>query len=131
MDELCYCIAVRKAARRITGRYDEALAPLGINLAQFSLLRSIERRGKISLTELARGLELDRSTVGRNVKVLQRARLVTAETGTDQREATVGLTGHGREIFERALPIWQATQTMVDTALGPQKHELLDALAIL
>ena len=46
----CYCIILRKAARRLTARYDAALAPLGLNLAQFSLLRNVERTGPVSLT---------------------------------------------------------------------------------
>ena len=131
VDELCYCIAMRQAARRITGRYDKALLPLGISVAQFSLLLSLDQCGKISLTELAKALELDRSTVGRNIKVLQRDRFVTVETGTDQREATIGLTEHGREVFDRAFPLWQATQDAVDIALGPHKAPLIEALDIL
>jgi hypothetical protein len=46
--ELCICVAVRKASRRLTARYDEALEPAGINLAQFSLLRNIRRQGPVS-----------------------------------------------------------------------------------
>ena len=59
---ICICIAVRKASRRLTARYDEALAPVGINLAQFSLLRNIRRHGPVSLTRLGELTELDRSS---------------------------------------------------------------------
>ena len=56
----CICATLRVAARKMTARYDAALAPIGINLAQFSLLRNINRAGLVSLTELGRKVELDR-----------------------------------------------------------------------
>ena len=74
----CYCAALRKATRRLTAAYDAALAPVGVNLAQFSLLRTVSRHGPLSLTDLARRMELDRSTVGRNVKVVAAARAAAA-----------------------------------------------------
>ena len=71
----CYCAAVRTAARKTTALYD-FLEPAGVTLAQYSLLRKIERAGTVSLTKLGRLAELDRSTVGRNVKALEELRLV-------------------------------------------------------
>ena len=85
----CYCLALRAAARKATALYDEALAPAGLNLAQYGLMRRIERAGAVSLTELGRMAELDRSTVGRNVKVLERLLLVRLSPAKDQREAAV------------------------------------------
>src|SRR4051794_24743998 len=72
MDQTCLCIAVRKASRRMTTVYDDALAPVGINLAQYSLLKKIRRTAPVSLTDLGAAMDLDRSTIGRNVKVLER-----------------------------------------------------------
>jgi len=76
MSNPCFCILLRQAARKSSSVYDKALAPLGINVAQFSLLRKIARAQSISLTELARLADLDRSTMGRNAKVLQRMDLI-------------------------------------------------------
>lgn len=61
---MCHCIVLRKASRRVSSYYDEALAPLGVNIAQFSLLRNIDRMAPVSLTDLGMRVELDRSTVG-------------------------------------------------------------------
>ena len=60
----------------MTALYDSILEPAGVTLAQYSLLRRIERAGSVSLTRLGRITELDRSTVGRNVKALEKIRLV-------------------------------------------------------
>src|SRR5271165_5854499 len=102
---ICYCEAVRAAARKTTALYDEALEPAGVNVAQYGLLRRIERAGTASLTELGRMAELDRSTVGRNVKVLKRLRLVRLTTAKDQREAAVSLTASGHEAIRRGAPL--------------------------
>ena len=84
----------------------------GINLAQFSLLRNIKRHGPLSLTRLGEIVELDRSTLGRNVRVLERMGLVNAlSAGADQRQAVVGLAADGVATLDRALPLWEEAQT--------------------
>ena len=118
MSDPCICIAVRKASRKLTARYDAALEPVGINLAQFSLLRNISRHEPVSLTRLAEIVELDRSTLGRNVRVLQRMGLVTIMPGEDLREATLSLTEAGQQVLERAVPIWEGTQDEIQQRLG-------------
>lgn len=127
----CYCVALRKAARKVTSLYDAALEPTGVNLAQFSLLRTIERAAPVSLTELGRMTELDRSTVGRNVRLLQRMGLVRVAPGADQREATVALDEPGLEILRRGAPLWDEAQRKIEASLGPaaaQMRRLLQSL---
>jgi DNA-binding MarR family transcriptional regulator len=126
----CYCAAVRSAARRTTALYDAALAPAGVNIAQYSLLRKIERSGPVSLTELGRIAELDRSTVGRNAKVLERLRLVQLKSAEDQREAAVSLTAAGAEALRRGAPLWEEAQRQVEAALGSEAAERLRALSL-
>ena len=124
----CVCVAVRKASRRITAVYDEAVAPAGINLAQFSLLKNIRRTGPVSLTRLSDIVELDRSTLGRNVRVMERLGLVQFEHGADQREARVRLTNEGDATLDRATPLWQAAQTRINDKLGAARAAELTAL---
>jgi DNA-binding MarR family transcriptional regulator len=128
----CYCATLRTASRKVTSLYDAALAPVGVNLAQFSLLRKIERAGPVSLTELGRLTELDRSTVGRNVKVLERLGFATVTPGADHREATVTLSGSGTQVLQAGAPLWDAAQAGIDVRLGPvhatQLLELLQSI---
>ena len=132
MSNACYCIVLRKASRRISAVYDEALAPYGINIAQFSAMRNIKRYEPISLTDLADKLDLDRSTVGRNMKVLERMGIVATATGEDQREAALSLTEEGKALLARAEPIWHDVQVQIEERLGPehsrQLSELLEAI---
>lgn len=118
MASQCYCIALRKASRRLTARYDAALAPFGITIAQFSTLRNIRYNAPISLTELGRRQELDRSTVGRNIRGLERLGLVAAEAGDDLREAVLSLTDAGRALLADATPAWSAVQAGIEDRLG-------------
>lgn len=128
----CHCIMLRKASRKLSSYYDEALAPLGVNIGQFSLLRNVNRLAPVSLTDLATALELDRSTVGRNTKVLERIGLVTFAQGEDQREAMVELTQAGHALLQRGAPLWDDVQDAIEARLGrdgaQQLHDLLAAL---
>jgi len=129
MKSPCYCATLRAAARKATALYDEALAPAGVNVAQYSLLRRIERGGLVSLTELGRLSELDRSTIGRNARVLERLGLARLAAADDKREATVSLTKKGVEALTRARPMWEAAQANIEAALGAGGAETLRALA--
>ncbi len=128
MNGSCYCVLLRKASRKVSSVYDEALAPLGVNIAQFSLMRNIARTEPVSLTDLATRLELDRSTVGRNTKVLERAGWVETTKGKDQREAMLTLTTEGRRILDEGAPLWDGAQASIETKLGPNIFETLHGL---
>ena len=105
-----------------------SLSLLGINLAQFSLLRNINRHGPVSLTRLADLTELDRSTLGRNVRVLERMGLCAPADAADKREAAIALTPDGKRILAAAEPLWATTQTDIRTRIGAQGAAQLEAL---
>lgn len=123
----CYCTAIRTAERRITRVYDDAMAPSGITVAQFSLLRKIERNEPVSMTRLSVIMELDRSTVGRNVRVLKKLGLADIAPGEDQREASAVLTDAGREAIRVALPLWRGAQEHLEQVLGDKITVAIDA----
>lgn len=102
----------------MTRVYDEALVPSGINVAQFALLRKIQRNEPVSMTQLGEIMDLDRSTIGRNVRVLAKLGLADIEKGEDHRESSAKLTARGRQTIAIALPLWQAAQEKVEAALS-------------
>jgi DNA-binding MarR family transcriptional regulator len=130
MKTICYCAAVRSAARKTTALYDSILEPAGVTLAQYSLLRKIERAGTVSLTQLGRLAELDRSTIGRNVKALEALRVVRLDPAKDQRETAVRLTRAGEQTLRRAAPLWEEAQRRVEGALGAAEAGRLRTLAL-
>jgi DNA-binding MarR family transcriptional regulator len=118
------CASVRRAARVITQMYDTALAPTGISAPQFGLLAAIQASDGLSQTDLAASMAIDRTTLVRNLKLMERDRLIQVVPGKDGRTRGVSLTGQGREALRRALPFWREVQTRVMAALGESRwHE--------
>jgi DNA-binding MarR family transcriptional regulator len=126
----CHCINLRRAAQAITHLYDEALEPSGLKITQFSLLRAVQRRGPVSISALAEEMQLDRTTLGRNLHVLEREGLVSFSSGNDQRERTVLLTDAGKTAIATAKPLWEQAQTRITELVGKEQLETLTALLV-
>ncbi|MCW5773036.1 MAG: winged helix-turn-helix transcriptional regulator [Rhodospirillaceae bacterium] len=125
----CTCLALRKAARRVTQIYDAHLKPLDLRITQFAVLGQLAGNGAgpaaMSITALARRLGLDRSTLGRNIRPLLKAGLVAMEGGEDRRAHTLALTPAGQALFQRAVPLWREAQRSVSEKLGREKTRAL------
>ena len=125
----CHCAALRRAARTITNRYDAALSPVGLTVAQFALLNGFQRLGTVSISEAARAMQLDRTTLGRNLTLLQQGGLIETGPGAkDAREREVRLTDAGKAAIARAVPLWQEAQVKLEARVGKEKLETLHAL---
>ncbi len=128
----CISARLRQATRKANSIYDDALKPYGINIAQFSLLRAIQRLDQPSLNSLAIETQLDASTLGRNVRVLEKLDLVRSEAGPDKRTRVHSLTVRGKQISHEAREDWKQVQGRLKASLGPDGYEtlfrLLDAL---
>jgi len=121
----CLCTNARRAALALTSLYDEALAPHGLKVTQFSLLRAIERNGARNLTALAQATGLDRSTLGRNLRVLEGERLVRLRAGDDQRDLVVAVTARGRSRLREAGQDWGRLEDSLRDSLGPDAEHLV------
>jgi DNA-binding MarR family transcriptional regulator len=129
----CACSTLRRAARAVTAAYDAALAPSGLRITQFSVLRRLARLGPLPVTRLAAESALDRSTMGRNLNPLERRGLVRIKVGdADQRERVVHLTAAGEAAIEAALPHWRKAQERIAAVVQPSAiaklADQLDAL---
>lgn len=94
----------------------------------FRLLRRIDAATSVSITELAEIVGLDRSTLGRNLRVLQKQSLVAIGSGADGRAREVALTETGRAKLQEALPLWRAAQRGFSEIVGPDALALLDRM---
>jgi DNA-binding MarR family transcriptional regulator len=121
----CSCAAVRGAARAVTRAYDEALRPMQLRLTQFSILHKVDKEGQLALSDLAERMVLDRTTMARNVKPLERDGWISVAIGTDRRERLLTITPAGKEILERARPLWKAVTDRFNSDYG---HDRVDAL---
>jgi DNA-binding MarR family transcriptional regulator len=113
----CLCILARRSARSLTEIYDRALEPAGLKITQFSLLRAIDRLEKPCLTDIAQATGLDRSTLGRNLKVLEKDGLVSLTQGNDERTRVPTLTAKAKQSLRIAKPQWERVQEQISSML--------------
>ena len=117
----CACFNLRKAARAVTQLYDDALRPTGLRSTQFSMLVLLRLTGAVSITKLAEEAVTDRTTLTRNLDLLQRDGLVRIRPGEDARVREVELTRAGVAKLEEAFPRWQEAQRLVARELGADR----------
>ena len=124
----CHCIQLRRAASRVTERYDMALAPAGLTVGQYSLLAHLERLEPVSVSRLAEELELERTTLVRTLKPVLARQLVADAAEPGRRSRALTLTGEGRTLLEQARPLWRAAHEDVERRLGEGGIAALEAL---
>ncbi len=123
----CACFNLRKTARAITQLYDEALRPSGLRCTQFSLLIAATMLEPVTVTHLAEIVVMDRTTLARNLRPLEKMGLMNVEPGDDQRTRIVTLTTRGKEVLSKALPLWEKAQDRVVAGLGQERWTSLQA----
>ena len=112
----CACATVRRAARLVTQLYDEELRP-DLEAPQFALLSVLERRPGASQAVLARMLGFDKTTISRNLRLVERKGWVEPSPGGDQRERGFRLTLAGGELLRAAKPRWRRAQERLRSAM--------------
>jgi DNA-binding MarR family transcriptional regulator len=125
----CNCLALRQAARHLTQFYDKFLVPSGLRSTQYSILARLQRRGAMTINALAAELVMDRTTLGRNIRPLQREGLVAVGPGkSDRRSKELRLTAAGAARFAAALKAWRQAQARFETSFGAGRAKQLRAL---
>lgn len=124
----CYCLKLRKANNKMIHFYDKKLEPSGINSHQFTLLMFLNQMGPLSVTELAKEMNLDRTTLSRNLKVLENRNIIE-DSPTKGRKRNIRISDYGQEILKTALSLWEEAQNQFESFLGEQQcKQLLEQL---
>lgn len=116
--EECLAARTRLINRTITGIYDEALRPLGLTANQLTVLVIIARRGPIAPREIAERLNMEKSTVSRNIALMRKngwVNMASPEAGHGQH---LTLSKPGRALVKKSLPAWELAQTQAKVVLG-------------
>jgi DNA-binding MarR family transcriptional regulator len=124
----CSATAMRKASRRLTQLYDDALTASGLRSTQFTILAELHRRTRQppTMAELAQSLVMDRSALGHNLRPLERDGLLVLKEGEeDRRRRHVVMTERGKAIFEEARPLWRTAQDRFETIYGRENASAL------
>ena len=115
----CICISTRKAANALTNLYDEALEKSGIKVTQYSLLKVIDRSSEITINELSKQTKLNRTTLTRNLAVLESDELIELISDPeDLRKSIVRLTKSGEKTLKKAQTSWEEVQKKAKKVLG-------------
>ena len=115
----CACTVLRQAARVATQHFDKNLAASGLRISQFSVLSTLRYVGPKTINELAEIMVLDRTTLGRNLRPLQRAGYIAVEAGKDDRRTKqLALRRKGETAVLKAMDRWGEAQTGFENAIG-------------
>jgi len=124
----CMGMRVRRAARVVANHYDKHLKLAGLKGTQFTLLNTIFMNPAANIGQLAEILGLDRTTLNRNLKPLERKGLIRSGSGKDPRSRTLKLTDEGIKILQNALPYWLEAQSGLIETVDHRIKRLMDDL---
>jgi len=116
----CICFNIRKAARLVTQIYDKAFGPTGFRSTQMPLLVATIALGPVTVNRLAEAVVMDRTTLTRNLKPLQKQGLLCVQVGRDHREREVVVTEKGRWLAAKAYPLWVKVQAKIRRIVGEE-----------
>src|SRR4051812_28080507 len=125
----CIAVRLRLLNRVVTNFYDDALRPLGLKVSQLNILIVTARLGLARPARVCDILQLDASTLSRNVKPLQAHGWLEVVPDEDARAQPFRLTPRGRRLVERAVPAWEEAQRRATELLGAEGTALLDRAA--
>lgn len=110
---ICNCTNMRRASRAMTRFYDDLLAPSGLKVTQYSLLNHLRRLGPLTMNELSRAIRLERTTLVRNLKPLEKMGFVNVATAKSAQANQVSITESGCKTLEVAAPYWNKAQEYI------------------
>lgn len=122
---LCACASARQVARVLTQLYDGLLKHTGIEAPQFALLTMLDRKGPCSQATLGRRFALDKTTISRNLRLLERNGLIASVPGADRRERQYALTTDGRRRLAAARPGWKKAQDALRAEMSGAEWDAL------
>ena len=124
----CFCLASRQVARRITRLYDSCMQESGIRATQFTILSQLMLRGEMPVGKLAGFLGMERTTLTRNLALLEGQKWISARPGEDPRTRMLVITAQGRGAVRRGFPYWSKAQAHVGKLLGADGQAALKVL---
>ena len=122
----CVAVRLRLLNRVVTSFYDEALRPLGLKVSQLNILIVTAKLGLARPAQVCEILQLDTSTLSRNVKPLQTHGWLEVVPEEDARAQPFRLTAQGKRLIEKAVPAWQEAQRQAKELLGDEGIALLE-----
>jgi len=125
----CIAVRLRLLNRVVTNLYDDALRPLGLKVSQLNMLIATAKLGLAQPAKVCHILQLDPSTLSRNVERMRAKGWLEIVPGEDARTQPFRLTAQGRRLLERAAPAWEQAQEEAGEILGKDGVAVLSKVA--
>jgi DNA-binding MarR family transcriptional regulator len=119
--ENCVCFNLRRVTRVVTQFYDAEIRRHGIRPTQGSILAALQAKESWSMAELSEFLGMDRTTLLRNIRPLQRDGLAQTSGGGHGRLVELSITNKGRKLIEKLTPAWKSAQCAAVKTLGERR----------
>lgn len=124
----CIATRVRQLSRIITRVYDDAMRPHGITASQYTLLTQLAQRDGITAVEIGFALDIEKSTLSRNLKRLLALTLIVMDPPAGRKGRGLHLTPKGQAVIKDAYPVWREAQSRATQVMGTGSRETLDGL---
>jgi DNA-binding MarR family transcriptional regulator len=125
----CIAVRLRRLNRMVTNLYDDALRPLGLKVSQLNILVVAAKLGLARPVQVCELLQLDASTLSRNVERMRARGWLEVVPGQDARSQPFRLTNQGQKLIEKAIPAWEKAQRQAADLLGSEGTALLNRMA--
>lgn len=125
----CIAVRLRLLNRVVTNLYDDALRPLGLKVSQLNVVVVTAKLGVAQPAQVCDLLQLDTSTLSRNVERMRAKGWLEVVPGEDARTQPFRLTAQGRRLLEKAVPAWEQAQKQAEELLGDEGIALLNKAA--
>ena len=119
--ENCVCFNLRWVTRAVTQFYDAEMRRHGIRPTQGSILAALQSKNSWTMAELSDSLGMDRTTLVRNLRPLERDGLVEAAGGGRGKLVELAITAKGRKQIEKLTPAWKSAQSAAVKTLGKER----------
>ena len=116
----CYAVRLRRLHRALTSLYDEAFRPYGLRVGQLNLLVGIACHDSVRPADLARALNMDKSTLSRDLEILNAKGWVLSLPGEDARSQHLHVTESGLKLIETITPAWRMAQEKAAELMGEE-----------
>jgi DNA-binding MarR family transcriptional regulator len=123
----CANMNIRRASRGIGQFFDDQMKGADVLPTQFSLMILLDRLAPASISTIAETIGMERTTLTRNLKLLERDDLVAQETGADARVRHYALTPEGKDVVKQSWAYWQKAQDAFSSKFGAERWQFLQS----
>ena len=125
----CVCSRTRMLDRVLSRLFDDSLAPLGVRASQLTVLALLGAMEGLRATDVARYLEMDKSTASRVLALMRARGWIEESAGPTRGSRRLHVTAEGRSLLHRTLPLWRAALERARETLGEESVEALRGAA--